>query len=70
MQKWEYYTLTHLEHKDPVLIDFLNDMGNEGWELVNSEYHDESAIQFAHRVLIFKRPKLREVAQDAETDNT
>ena len=49
MQKWEYKELEY-PYTD---VEYLNDLGDKGWELVAAPCDDTGQI----KRLIFKRPK-------------
>lgn len=64
MQKWEYtirrlYRIqdtgeTHWNDDNPLeLLDRLNELGEEGWELV-AAYYEQDSFCYSY---IFKRPK-------------
>ena len=66
MQKWEY--MVHVvdndgDGADTFSIDYLNELGDEGWELLhvnklqNAANEDGSLIRTKRVALWFKRPK-------------
>ena len=53
MTKWEYLAVNGSDYRDNITNivkqNLLNQLGNQGWELVCYDHHSSS--------LIFKRPK-------------
>lgn len=67
MKKWEYKTLEiklevsiwsgNSDFPNEIIIEQLNIMGEDGWELANTVANAESHGQTSKILLIFKRPK-------------
>jgi hypothetical protein len=69
MQKWEYLILftdgtrvthvqgTPLPHPHPFFWDFLNQLGNEGWELVSATPGEMMKVRTTPGLLYLKRQK-------------
>lgn len=55
MQKWEYYVLRWAPGMGGPLETFLEDRGQEGWELVSTTTRDHDSPGAI--TLIFKRPR-------------
>jgi len=52
MQKWEYKVDVFLHRRGEYLSDFLNKLGEQGWELCSASDKGELTLT------VFKRPKL------------
>lgn len=51
MKKWEY----RITYPDKVTENELNEYGQDGWELVNSEMIPRTLMRYSFAVWIFKR---------------